>query len=141
MRATGKKGISRGGVKGKEGWKEGRRSWHSLACRLLRVCSPRHPVTVVWLKDSGQAVTCLDCKYRGRGDTLSETLPKPKLKWHLARAVYDATKTPKFNRPALSAIPTVRFPAAEDPRTCPASPSKIEGENTSPTAFNPIGKQ
>ncbi|KAG7190992.1 hypothetical protein KM043_007039 [Ampulex compressa] len=59
---------------------EERRSWHSLACRLLRACSSGHPVTVVWLKDSGQAVTCLDCKYRG--ETLLEALPKPKLKWH-----------------------------------------------------------
>lgn len=40
-------------------------------------------MTVVWLKDSGQAVTCLDCKYRG--EILLEALPKPKLKWQRAR--------------------------------------------------------
>lgn len=62
--------VRRGGRSGGNGGaKEGRSSWHSLACTLLRACLPRHPVTVVWLKDSGQAVTCLDCKYR-RGNIL-----------------------------------------------------------------------
>lgn len=72
--------IDRGSDR-KEGRKEGRRSWHSLACSLLRACLSGHPVTVVQLKDSGQAVTCLDCKYRGETQLL-EALPKPKLKQH-----------------------------------------------------------
>lgn len=64
-------------------------------------------MTVVWLKDSGQAVTCLDCKYR---ETLLETLPKPKLKWHPAwNARRDEKKKKRENLIDFCRAPVCNF--------------------------------
>jgi len=66
-------------------------------------------VTVVWLKDSGQAVTCLDCKYR---ETLLEALPKPKLKWHRAPSARRDEKRENLIDPCRTNSPdsTLQFP-------------------------------
>lgn len=55
---------------------EKRKAYHPGTGWLLRACPSGHSMAVVWLKDSGQAVTCLDCKYWGK----QSSLPKPKLK-------------------------------------------------------------